>query len=239
MTRWWFLNKPNSSPTTHGSEGGLRLASPYDRDIIHLWRWRQQSRHFPPAPPKQSWNKKGEGGTVLCCAPGSFFCVYLPLHGTNAIFSSKTPPRLTGPGPFMPFALIMGAGLSAGKVTNLKCHNIFNSVEFGQSSPVWLVDTTSVSYICLVVYPLTLPVARLVWHCIRCYCRAFDFCEMWPLPPNKEKTIWLVKGQESPEHQRTESTSNDMLEKQSISRLLTVWDNKWLDVTLCYTSALN
>lgn len=115
-----ILNKPNNSPTTHGSDSRLRLASPCDRDIIHLWRgwWGGKAATFP-------WllqNRAGVGeGRVepYCVAPQAPFCVYLPLHGTDAIFSAKAQPWLTGPSLFMLFALIMWAGLSAGKVATI------------------------------------------------------------------------------------------------------------------------
>lgn len=113
-----ILNKPNNSPTTHSSDGRLRLASPCDRDIIHLWQG-GGGEGKAAAFPRLHQNRAGaEKGAVepSCVAPQAPFCVYLPLHGTDAIFSSKAQPWLTGPSLFMPFALIMWAGLSAGKV---------------------------------------------------------------------------------------------------------------------------
>lgn len=68
-----------------------------------------------PPPKKQSWSKeKGEGGPAL--RPRLLFCVYQSLRGTDAIFNSKSQPCLTGPSLFMPFALIIWAGRSVGKV---------------------------------------------------------------------------------------------------------------------------
>lgn len=75
--------------------------------------------YSPPLPPppkkKQSWSKeKGEGGPAL--RPRLLFCVYQSLRGTDAIFNSKSQPCLTGPSLLMPFALIIWAGCSVGKV---------------------------------------------------------------------------------------------------------------------------
>lgn len=60
-------------------------------------------------------------------APRAPFGVYLSLHGADAIFSSEAQRRLTGRRLFMPFALIMWAGLSAGGKQ--------------PPSPKWLNDT--------------------------------------------------------------------------------------------------
>lgn len=76
-----ILNKPNNSPTTHSSDGRLRLASPCDRDIIHLWQGgggEGKAAAFPRLHQNRAGAEKGSGGTVLCCAPGSFLCLPAP-----------------------------------------------------------------------------------------------------------------------------------------------------------------
>lgn len=71
--------------------------------------------YSPPPKKNQSWSKeKGEGGPAL--RPRLLFCVYQSLRGTDAIFNSKSQPCLTGPSLLMPFALIIWAGCSVGKV---------------------------------------------------------------------------------------------------------------------------
>lgn len=111
-----ILNKPSNNPGTHCSDGRLRLTSPCDRDIIRL-RWSEGGGLL--LFPRLLENRVGVGkGRVKpsCDAPQAPFCVYQALRGTDAIFNSKAQPWLTGPSLFMPFALIMWAGLSAGKV---------------------------------------------------------------------------------------------------------------------------
>lgn len=120
-----ILNKPSNNPATQGSDGRLRLATACDRDIIRLWRAgggggggggaRLLLFFFPQLLQNRAGVRKGRV-EPSCVAPQAPFCVYQPLRGTDAIFNSRAQPWLTGPSLFMPFALIMWAGLSAGKV---------------------------------------------------------------------------------------------------------------------------
>lgn len=95
-----ILNKPNNSPTTHSSDGRLRLASPCDRDIIHLQQGggTRGCRFFPGSSKTEPESVRG-GWNRTALRPRLLFCVYLPLHGTDAIFSSKGSAMANWPSP--------------------------------------------------------------------------------------------------------------------------------------------
>lgn len=62
-------------------------------------------------------NKAGvqkEGGWS-CVVPQAPFCVYQSLHGTDVLLNSNSLLELTGLTLFMPFALILWAGISVGE----------------------------------------------------------------------------------------------------------------------------
>lgn len=102
-----ILNKPNNSPTTHSTDGRLRLASPCDRDIIQLQHRGRGEASLSPFPALS-----GRVGGHPCCVAlqAPFLCLPAP-RGTDALFSTEARPWLTGLSLFMPFALIAWAGL--------------------------------------------------------------------------------------------------------------------------------
>lgn len=83
-----ILNKPNHNPTTRGSDGRLRLASRCDRDIIQLQHGGGSGKASLSPFPTLSWSGEGEGHRAVFHSR-LLFCVYLTLHGTDALFSAK------------------------------------------------------------------------------------------------------------------------------------------------------
>ncbi|KAK5893613.1 hypothetical protein CgunFtcFv8_006470 [Champsocephalus gunnari] len=75
------LNKPNNSPKTHGSDGRLRRETPTRRVTVILF--------ICGSSEARDGAGTGRGGALPVWHPQAPLCVYLPLHGTDAVLSSK------------------------------------------------------------------------------------------------------------------------------------------------------